>query len=113
MMKFTLGSNSQGSRRLEKPSKKWQNLRRATLERVRRTAIEPITPLYTIHAGVCVCYLTGFLRFQFFDHGTDLSWITAAQLLIAAFAGALVPFLTGSVLTLHFAHRKLDKLSSE
>ena len=83
------------------------------MERVRRTAIEPLTPLYTVYAGVCVCYLAGFVRFQFFDRGSDLSWITAAQLLVAAFAGALVPFLTGSVLTLHFAHRKLDKLASE
>ena len=113
MMTFTLGSSSQGSRRLEKPSKKWQNLRRATLERVRRTTIEPLTPLYVIYVGVCVCYLTGFLRFQFFDHSSDLGWITAAQLLIAAFAGTLVPVLTGSVLTLHFTHRRLDKLVSE
>lgn len=98
---------------MEKSSKNWQDLRRATLERARRKAVEPLVPLYTIYAGVCACYLVGFLRFQFFDHGAAFSWITAAQVLVVAVAGALVPVLTGSVLTLHFTHRKLDALATE
>ena len=83
------------------------------LERAQRTAIEPLVPLYTIYAGVCICYLVGFLRFQFFDHSADFSWVSAVQVLIVAVAGALVPVLTGSVLTLHFSHRRLEKLASE
>ena len=98
---------------MEPPSKNWQNVRRAALERAKRTAIEPLAPLYAIYAGVCACYLVGFLRFRFFDHATDFSWVTAAQVLIVAVAGALVPVLTGSVLTLHFAHRRLDRLAAE
>ena len=98
---------------MEKPSKEWKCARGAALERVRRTAIEPLTPLYTIYAAVCVCFIAGFLRFQFFDTGTDLDLITALQIVIVSICGALVPILTGSVFTAHFTALKIEKLARE
>jgi hypothetical protein len=98
---------------MNKPSRKWNNTRRAVLERVQRNAIEPLEPLFTIYAAVCIFYLVGFLRFQFFVDITAFSWIDTVQLLSVAIAGVLVPILTGSVLTLHFASRRLDRLASE
>lgn len=76
-------------------------------------AIEPLTPLYLIHFGACVCYLVGLARFQFFDPSAGFTLLTAAHLLIVAASGALVPILTGSVFTLHFANRKLQRLAAE
>ncbi|MBL4918010.1 hypothetical protein [Szabonella alba] len=98
---------------MKRPSDKWQDVRKAALERARRTAVEPLNPLYSIYFGVCVCYLAGLLRFQFFDPSAGFTWVTATQLLIVAVAGALLPILTGSVLTLHFANRKLQRLADE
>lgn len=98
---------------MEVPSKNWQKVHRATLERAQRTAIEPLVPLYTIYAGVCASYLVGLLRFRFYDHSADFTWFTAAQLVIVAIAGILVPVLTGSVLTLHFTHLKMNRLGAE
>lgn len=98
---------------MNKPSKNWKSLRQAVLERVQRTAIVPLEPLYTIYACVCLCYLAGFIRFQFFDHPTNFTWIEVVQLAIVVVSGALIPLLTGSVLTLHFANRKLQLLVRE
>lgn len=98
---------------MNKPSRNWQSTRRAVLERIQRNAIEPLEPLFKIYAVVCIFYLVGFLRFQFFVDITAFSWIDTVQLLTVAVAGVLVPILTGSVLTLHFASRRLDRLASE
>lgn len=98
---------------MNRPSKNWLSLRKAALERAQRTAIDPLSPLYTIHAVVSVCFLAGFLRFQFFDPATDLNWFTTAQLLVVFICGVLVPLLTGSVFTLHFSNLKLEKLLNE
>ncbi|MGR3702462.1 MAG: hypothetical protein ACU0A4_10265 [Paracoccaceae bacterium] len=75
--------------------------------------IDPLTPLHTVYFGACVCYLAGLVRFQFFDPSTGFTLITATQLLIVAIAGAVVPILTGSVLTLHLANRKFQRLMAE
>lgn len=83
------------------------------MERARRTAIEPLIPLYKVYFVSCLCYLAGLVRFQFFDPSAGFTWIIATQLLIVAVAGAAVPILTGSVLTLHFANRKLQRLAAE
>ncbi len=98
---------------MEKPSTKWRNVRRAAIERVHRTAIEPLEPLLTIYAAVCFCYLAGFLRFQFFEPTEGFTWIVVVQLSIVVVAGALVPLLTGSVLTLYFARRRIQRLVNE
>jgi len=98
---------------MQKPSDNWKRIRRAALVRAQRTAIDPLSPLYDFYLGVCAVYLAGFLHFKFFEHGPDLSWFTACLIICVAVAGALVPVLTGSILTLHFASRKLERLIAE
>lgn len=98
---------------MQQPSENWKRIRGAALERAQRTAITPLTPLYTIYASVCVCYFVGFLRFQFFDIFAGPDWITAMQLFVVVISGALVPVLTGSVLTLHVTKLRLDRLVEE
>ncbi|UWS79753.1 hypothetical protein N1037_01655 [Phaeobacter sp. G2] len=98
---------------MQKPSENWKRIRRATLERAQRTAIDPLSPLYDLYFGVCAVYLAGFLHFSFFERGTDFSWFTACVVICVAVAGALVPVLTGSILTLHFASKKLERLIAE
>ena len=98
---------------MQKPSDNWKRIRRAALERAQRTAIDPLSPLYDLYVGVCAVYLAGFLHFNYFERGTDFSWFTACMVICVAVAGALVPVLTGSVLTLHFASKKLARLIDE
>ena len=95
------------------PSDNWKRIRRAALERAQRTAIDPLSPLSDFYFGVCAVYLAGFLHFNLFDYGSDFSWFTACLIICVAVAGALVPVLTGSVLTLHFASKKLERLIAE
>jgi biotin transporter BioY len=98
---------------MERPSKNWRGAHRAALERARRTAIDPLEPIFTICAAVCILYVLGFLRLQFFDSTDAFTPIEATQILIVAFAGFLVPILIGSALTLHFASQKLQNLTEE
>ena len=98
---------------MQPPSDNWKRIRRAALERAQRTAIDPLSPLFDLYLGVCAVYLAGFLHFKFFDYGTDFSWFTACLIICVAVAGALVPLLTGSVLTLHFARKNLERLIAE
>jgi hypothetical protein len=98
---------------MNKPTRKWKCIRSAVLERARRTAIEPLETLFTVHAAVCIYYFVGALRFQLFDHSAAFTLIESIQLLTVAVAGVLVPILTGSVLTLHIASRRLQSLERE
>lgn len=98
---------------MRKPSDQWKKLRRASLERARRNAIDPLAPLHWLYALACVVYLAGFVALQFHPGGTDLSVLLAVVLVPVAIAGLLIPLLTGSVLTLHFASRRLDALANE
>lgn len=98
---------------MKKASGNWKCLRQAVLDRAQRKAIEPLEPLYAIHVAVCTYYLVGFLRFKFFDHSAAFTFIETIQLLSVAVAGVLVLILTGSVFTLHFASRKLQKLAND
>ena len=98
---------------MQPPSNKWNRIRRAALERAQRTTIDPLSPLYHAYVGVSAVYLAGFLHFNLFDNGSDFSWFTACLIICVAVAGALVPVLTGSVLTLHFASKKLERLIAE
>ena len=98
---------------MNKPTKKWKCVRSAVLERAQRTALEPLEPLFTIYAAVCIYYVVGALRFQFFDHSAAFTLVETVQLLTVAVAGILVPILTGSVLTLHIAGRRLQLLTRE
>mgnify|MGYP000203404863 CR=1 FL=1 len=98
---------------MQKPSENWKRTRQAAQERAKRTAIDPLSPLYNVYSGVCALYLAGFLHFKFFNYGTDFSWFAACLIICVAVAGALVPVLTGSILTLHFASKKLERLIAE
>lgn len=98
---------------MQPPSDNWKRIRRAALERAKRTAIDPLSPLYDLYVGVCAVYLAGFLHFNFFERGTDFSYFTACIVICVGVAGALVPILTGSVLALHFASKKLERLIAE
>jgi hypothetical protein len=98
---------------MKKASENWKRFRRASLERAQRTAIDPLSPLYNVYLGVSALYLAGFLHFNFFDYGTDFTWFTACLIICVAVAGALVPVLTGSVLALHFASKKLERSIAE
>ena len=98
---------------MQPPSDNWKRIRRAALERAQRTAIDPLSPLYDLYLGVCAVYLAGSIHFNFFERGTDLTWFTACIVLCVAVAGALVPVLTGSILTLHFASKKMGRLIDE
>ena len=98
---------------MQKPSESWKRLRRSALERARRNTIEPLERLCKVYMGASVLFLVGFLRFRFMDHPTELTWFTGASIIAVAMAGALLPILFGSVLTLHFADRKLERLISE
>ena len=97
---------------MNRPSKNWKCIRSAVLARAQRTAIEPFEPLFTIYAAVCIYYVVGALRFQLFDHAAAFT-IETVQLLTVAVSGVLVPVLTGSVITLHIAGRRLQKLADE
>lgn len=98
---------------MQKPNDNWKRIRRAALERAQRTAIDPLSPLYDLYLGVCAVYLAGFLYFHSFERGTEFSWFTAWIIICVAVAGALVPVLTGSILTLHFVSKKLERLIAE
>ncbi|WP_417268443.1 hypothetical protein [Celeribacter baekdonensis] len=97
---------------MKKPSENWKRIRRAALERAQRTAIDPLSPLYNIYSGVCALYLAGFIHFRFLNFSNEVDSLTAFLIVVVAIAGALVPVLTGSVLTLHFASRQLERLTS-
>ena len=98
---------------MKKASENWKRTRRAVLERTHRTTVDPLSPLYNIYMGVSALYLAGFLHFNFFDYGTEFTWFRAGIIICVAVAGILVPVLTGSVLTLHFASKKLERLIAE
>jgi len=94
-------------------SDNWKRIRRAALERAQRTVIDPLSPLYNIYLGVSALYLAGFLHFNFFDYSIEFTWFKACLIICVAVAGALVPLLTASVLTLHFASKRLERLIAE
>ena len=98
---------------MQSPSDNWKRIRRAALERAQRNVIDPLSPLYDLYLGVCAVYLAGFLHFKFFANGTDFSLFTACLVICVGVAGALVPVLTGSILTLHFASKRLERLIAE
>ncbi|WP_299374918.1 hypothetical protein [uncultured Tateyamaria sp.] len=97
---------------MQKPSDQWKKLRQATLERARRNIVETLEPLHAILLAASALYLIGFLRLTFASQPQDFTWITGAGVLAIALSGFLLPILTGSVLTLHFTSRRLDRLMS-
>ena len=98
---------------MQRPSEKWKKLRSAALERARRNVIEPLEVVHLALVGASALYLAGFLRLNVFGQTGEFSMASGAFILLAAAGGLLVPVLTGSALTLHFADRRLGKLLRE
>jgi len=98
---------------MQKPSDQWKKLRRAALERARRKMIEPLEVVHAALLGTSALYLAGFLRLSFFSQSNEYNLIAGALVLAVAVSGLLVPVLTGSALTLHFAEKRLERLLDE
>ena len=47
------------------------------------------------------------------DRSSNVTWITAVQLLIVVVTGAMMQMLIGPMLTLHLFNRKLERLAGE
>ncbi len=95
---------------MNKASKRWNMLRHSVLERTRREVIEPLDPLYPILLGTSVFYLIGLGRLSLAQQTTEYSVLATIMIIAIAAAGLALPFLTGAVLTLRAADRKLERL---
>ena len=95
---------------MNKASKRWNMLRYSVLERTRREVIEPLGRLYSIFLGTSVFYLIGLGRLSLAQPTSDYSVLAAIMIFSIAAAGLALPFLTGAVLTLRAADRKLERL---
>lgn len=59
----------------------------------------------------CLRLLSGWLPVS--DRSSNVTWITAVQLLIVVVTGAMMQMLIGPMLTLHLFNRKLERLAGE
>jgi hypothetical protein len=98
---------------MQKPSDQWKKLRRAALDRARRNIVEPLEPIHTTLLVASAIYLIGYLRLTFAVQPPEFTWFSGAFIFAVALSGLLVPFLTGSVITLQFAERRFTKLIEE
>ena len=95
---------------MNKASKRWGMLRHSILERTRREVIEPFAPLYLIFLGTSVSYMSGLGRLSLAQQTAEYSVLVTILIFAIAAAGLALPFLTGAVLTLRAADRKLERL---
>jgi hypothetical protein len=95
---------------VNKASKRWNMLRHSVLERTRREVIEPFAQLYLIFLGTSVFYLIGLGRLSLAQQTSEYSVLAAISIFAIAVAGFALPFLTGAVLALRAADRKLEHL---
>lgn len=99
---------------MNKPSKEWQQLRHATLDRVRRQVIDSMHPITTLFVASCTVYLAGLIRFNFLaDAGRDYTWFDALQILATAGSGLLLLILSGAIVTLGVVSTRLETVNSE
>ncbi|WP_439104535.1 hypothetical protein [Celeribacter marinus] len=97
---------------MNKPSKKWQQIRRATLDRVRRQVITPMQPITTLFVATVLLYSAGFVRLSILaETGQTYTWIDALQILGTAVSGLLLLILSGAVMTLGFMSMRLAKVA--
>ncbi len=94
---------------MNRSSKRWNMLRHSVLERTRREVIEPLDPLYPILLGTSVFYLIGLGRLSLAQQTAEYSVLATTLIFAIASAGFALPFLTGAVLTLCAADRKLER----
>jgi len=95
---------------MQRPSEIWNKLRKASLERARRNLIEPLEPVYLALLGASALYLAGFLNLTFAGQPSEYTLFSGACISIVALAGVLVPFLTGSALTLRLTDQRWRNL---
>ena len=95
---------------MNKASKRWNMLRHSVLEHTLREVIEPFGPLYLIFLGTSVFYLIGLGRLSLAQQSAEYSVSAAIMIFAIATAVRALPFLTGAVLTLRAADRKLERL---
>ena len=98
---------------MQQPSNRWKRLRDAALDRAQRNAFEPFSLLYPTYLVACAIYLSGFLYLSFVSQGGELSFARAAVILLVAIAGATIPLLTGSVVTLHLVSQRMRRLMGD
>ncbi|MEM5469856.1 MAG: hypothetical protein ACSHWZ_18795 [Sulfitobacter sp.] len=97
---------------MNEPSKQWQQIRRATLDRVRRQVIDPMQPLTTLFVTTVLLYSAGFVRLNMLaETGQNYTWLDALQILGTAVSGLLLLILSGAVMTLGFMSTKLAKVA--
>lgn len=97
---------------MNKPSKQWQQIRRATLERARRQVIDPMQPLTTLFVATVLLYSAGFVRLNILAKtGQNYTWLDALQILGTAVSSLLLLILSGAVMTLGFMSMRLAKVA--
>ena len=97
---------------MNKPSKQWQQIRRATLDRVRRQVITPIQPLTTLFVATVLLYSAGIVHLNILvETGQNYTWLDALQILGTAVSGLLLLILSGAVITLGFISMRLAKVA--
>ena len=98
---------------MEKPSKEWQLLRRATLERAKKNTVQALSPIYSAFFLASFIYLACFSLLFFGGAPTQFTWLLGSFVIAAAISGLILPVLTGAALTLYFTHKKLEYLVNE
>ncbi|MEP4197096.1 MAG: hypothetical protein ABJL99_15830 [Aliishimia sp.] len=99
---------------MNKASMNWRRLKRATLERTQRSAIDPLQPICTLFAILTAIYLGGVSRFTLLSaREGNYTWFDAFQLVSTALSGLLLPVLAGAVMILCFVSKKIEKLILE
>ncbi|MFT6451746.1 MAG: hypothetical protein ACJA06_001232 [Halocynthiibacter sp.] len=97
---------------MKKPSKQWQQARRATLDRARRQVIDPMQPLTTLFVATFLLYSAGFVRLNMLaETGQNYTWLDALQILGTAVSGLLLLILSGAVMTLGIMSMRLAKVA--
>lgn len=96
---------------MNKPSKEWQQVKHATLDRVRRQLDGAKNPITTAFIASCTVYLAGLIRFNFLtDTGRDSTWLDSLQILATAGSGLLLLILSGAVVALEFLSSKFKNI---
>ena len=97
---------------MNKPSKQWQQNRRATLDRARRQVIGPMQPITPLFVATVLLYSAGFVRLNILaETGQNYTWLDALQILGTAGSGLLLLILSGAVMTLGFMSKRLAKVA--
>ena len=99
---------------MNKPSKEWQQVKHATLDRARRQLDRAMNPITTAFVVTCTVYISGLIRFNFLtDTGRDYTWFDALQILATAGSGLFLLILSGAVVALGVVSARLETVMSE